>query len=195
MGPEQHRCERPLFCNLLWFITRPFALEKGGTLGGQFFVVGQTSFSGPTMGWTLSLPIVHFFKVFKFKKGCGCQTHAQNHVCKFCIIPKDLSKQLSISNQTVFWCDKCYFLPHWKELWRMTDQLGMGLGRRGSLPQKKNQGRRKLMSPTSANQNIMSAAKKERKHTFINDLLCTTNSLYQNKLYVWKDELRADIQT
>ena len=67
----------------------------------------------------------------------------------------------------------------------MTDQLGMGLGRRGSLPQKKNQGRRKLMSATSANQNMMSAAKKERKHTFIDDLLLrNTNNLYQNKLYV-----------
>ena len=52
------------------------------------------------------------------------------------------------------------------------------------------------MSPTSANQNMMSAAKKERKHTYIDDLLlCTTHMLYQNKLYVLKDELRADIQT
>ena len=42
----------------------------------------------------------------------------------------------------------------------------------------------------------MSAAKKERKNTYIHDsLLCTTNSLHQNKLHVWKDELRADIQT
>ena len=123
-------------------------------------------------------------------------THFQKFCCKLCIIPKDFSEHLNISNQAVFWCDKCYFLPHWKQLWRMTDQLGMGLGRRGSLPQKKNQGRRKLMSPTSANQNMMSAAKKERKHTFIDDLLlCNTNNLYQNKLYVWKDELRADIQT